>query len=525
MSFTIGTGWLQLDADTKPLTANLDRAHKYLDGLGKKFDTAAKWAKRFLVAEVALFGGATALAAKQQQAEQALDAALEASGQRVAEHSQRLRAMAGGLQKVTTHGDETILMLMAQATNLGITADQMEPAIKGALGLSRAFGVPLNDAMKKVGQAFAGNFESLNEMIPALKKVTDPAAKLALVMKTLDRGFRQEQAAAKQFVGQLQQLKDVAGDAGEQLGNALLPSLTKLFALLTPLVARLGEWIGAHPKLVLGLAGAATALASLVALLPAAISAIGLLAAGLKLALANLALIGAVGGIGFTAIATGAQIALASIVALSSYLAGKVLGETLDRTFDLSGWLLKMSSFLAQAMDIWAAWFRWLIGTATGTIAAVKEAVATKSLDPLKGLGEKQQARNEGFGLALIGANDRRLERNKQLDGMKAPDKGIGAHLADVQEETAAALTKMFTNIEKDLPKAELPKLPQAPAATAKLETLGLAEFAARLGKAGVASSREAEQLELARRSTRAAEATAAATQSIAARPPGAVAG
>ncbi|GAF70230.1 unnamed protein product, partial [marine sediment metagenome] len=101
--------------------------------------------------------------AVQEQAELKLQQALRITNQLTKANEEALKNLASQIQEATVFGDELVLQLEQQALAMGVTVDQMEDVILATLGLNRAFGVGLPEAMKAVVKASNGNTESLRE--------------------------------------------------------------------------------------------------------------------------------------------------------------------------------------------------------------------------------------------------------------------------------------------------------------------------------------------------------------------------
>jgi hypothetical protein len=251
-----------LFGDVSLRTANLDKdiaaVGKKLKKLGGKMQGLGKTLSIGLTAPIAAFGAMSVKAfAEQEKAETALRAALAASGQEVEANMASLQRMASEIQKVTTVGDEMSLMLMQTATSMGVQAEDLDKATKGAIGLSKAFNLDLNMAMKASSAALLGQTEMLSRYIPELKNIEDPAERVALVHEKMAQGFSLAEAEAGTTAGRLQQLKNSFGDLQEQIGEIVAEYLTPLIEKLSSLVVKLQEADPAMLKLGVQIAAVA----------------------------------------------------------------------------------------------------------------------------------------------------------------------------------------------------------------------------------------------------------------------------
>jgi hypothetical protein len=193
-----------------------------LDQLG---NTADRVGKRMALGVTAPLLGFAAVAVKtyatQQKAEVELAAAIKATGGEAESLLPKYKAMASAIQAQTIIGDEQTLALAATATQMGINSEQMDDTIKGAIGLSKAFGLDLTMATRASAAALQGNTSLLTRYIPQLATVTDESEKLSIAMEGMERGFKQAQAEAESVEGQIQQAKNAMGDLAEVIGERL----------------------------------------------------------------------------------------------------------------------------------------------------------------------------------------------------------------------------------------------------------------------------------------------------------------
>jgi len=205
----------------------------------KSLQTSEKKTKAFSLKSLAIFGAIATGAVvafkkisqavaqnieaygKQVQAESSVQAAIRATGQEADDVFPRYAALASEIQKLTTVGDEASLELIALATSMGVTDDQMEDTIKGAIGLSDAFGIGTQQALRGVANALEGNFETLQRYIPALRTAETEAEKLRLVQEGMANGFEVSQARAQTAFGAIEQYRNAVGDLREQLGQSV----------------------------------------------------------------------------------------------------------------------------------------------------------------------------------------------------------------------------------------------------------------------------------------------------------------
>ena len=133
----------------------------------------------------------------QEQAEAGLAAAIRATGGNVADSMDRYNRFATSVQRAANVSDDAVLGLLQQARSFGIADERMEEATRGAIGLSKAFGIDVNTALKGVALAYEGNFTQLSRYIPALRSAKTDAERMALVQKSMADGFEIAKAQAR----------------------------------------------------------------------------------------------------------------------------------------------------------------------------------------------------------------------------------------------------------------------------------------------------------------------------------------
>ena len=208
-----------LGKDVDQMASKLSRASDSFNKLGKDFSL-------YVTAPIMALGGLAAKAfGEQEQADNKLKAALQASGQYSAAQMKNLTAYASELQGLTTIGDEVVESAMQMGLSMGIAAGDIKEATKNAIGLSKAYGLDLNQAMKLVANAQEGNFTALGRTIPAIKSAATESEKLAIYQKAVAQGFSQATAEAEGDYGKLLQLKNILGDTLEVGGQVVLQFL------------------------------------------------------------------------------------------------------------------------------------------------------------------------------------------------------------------------------------------------------------------------------------------------------------
>jgi len=163
--------------------------------------------------------------------------------------SRSLQKIASNIQRVTTVGDEDTLAMMQLGLSMGVTADKMEEATKQAIGLSKAYGVDMNSAMKMVALAGQGEYTMLQRYIPQLRSMTTEAEKAAAVKKLLADGFKIATAEADTAGGKLKQLANRWGDIQEAIAERALPAIQLVLKWIEAAIVRVDALVWTWDKL------------------------------------------------------------------------------------------------------------------------------------------------------------------------------------------------------------------------------------------------------------------------------------
>lgn len=177
-----------------------------------------------VAATTAIIGGLVGLAkaySEQETVNKKMKDTFDAAGESGAKAVIVWGAFATSIQRVTALGDEEVMNLITLAKTMGIANSEIENATRGAIGLSKAFGIDLNSSMKMVALATQGEYTMLQRYIPALRAVSTDAEKAAIVQTAMARGFKVASGELDTIAGAWLALKGVIGDAMQEVGRVL----------------------------------------------------------------------------------------------------------------------------------------------------------------------------------------------------------------------------------------------------------------------------------------------------------------
>lgn len=187
--------------------------------------------------------------------------------------------------------------ITAQGRNLGITDDQLRPALAGlvrvtkdvneaqnaaslAMDIAAAKGVSLETVSKALEKAYGGNTAALAKLDPSVRDMIKGGASLEEVFATLQGTFGgAAKEASNTAAGGFAKLKLSLDETKESIGAALLPVLQKVL----PYLQKAADWAQDNPKAFTIIAGTIGAVATAILAVNAvvALNPFGLIAVGI----------------------------------------------------------------------------------------------------------------------------------------------------------------------------------------------------------------------------------------------------
>lgn len=231
MGFSLATAWVDIGAKTVNFDRAIANVKRQITSLRGSFSALSGHALA-LWGTLAGAGGLAGFAIKnfmeEERGQERLRSALRATGQEVDSNATRLIAFAAHMQSITVYDKEATTGLMAFATNLGVTAAQMEGVIKVGMGLGEAlFGGDAQAGIEAAAKAQQGNFREIQRMSKAVRDAVSPQEKLNAVVKLGNQGFQQAQDRTRTLEGRMKQLWNTVNDTSRGFGRLLADSMTK----------------------------------------------------------------------------------------------------------------------------------------------------------------------------------------------------------------------------------------------------------------------------------------------------------
>lgn len=132
--------------------------------------------------------------------------------------------------------DDLILETMKMGSVLGIAKDELQNATQSAIGLSKAFGVDLDTAMRMVVQSTEGNYRMMTRYLPSLRNATNESEKLAIMNGAVAKGMKLAGAEMSTFAGKSNDLQNQLGEVKEEFGKIITQGLTPLIDIVRGVV-------------------------------------------------------------------------------------------------------------------------------------------------------------------------------------------------------------------------------------------------------------------------------------------------
>ena len=158
-----------------------------------------------------------------------------------------LTQYASALQATTTFGDEAILQQASFLTTLQMSEDQIKRVLDAATDLASTGMMSLESATKNIAKTYSGVGGELNELIPQFKELTEEQFKNGAALDIIEKqygGFAETVATSTK--GIKQQIKNMWGDFGEEVGSALAPLQTAILQKVKPILDAMSKWMAAH---------------------------------------------------------------------------------------------------------------------------------------------------------------------------------------------------------------------------------------------------------------------------------------
>jgi len=145
--------------------------------------------------------------------------------------SERLQGLASALQKVTTFGDEQIIMAQAQLATFQLSEETIAALSERMLDLAVGSQTDLISSAKMLGKAFTGQATALSRAGVLIDRVglaqaraNGPIAEASFLLTELDKNYAGlARSLAETELGKLDQMENQIGDMNEEIGRLMVP--------------------------------------------------------------------------------------------------------------------------------------------------------------------------------------------------------------------------------------------------------------------------------------------------------------
>jgi len=241
-SKAIGFLNFKFGADLKGFERAMNKAQKKLKKFGKNVTKAGQNLSRNLTLPILALGAASIKAFDEQaKAEQKLLTSLKGRE----DIQQRLIEQAKELQKTTLFGDEATIAAQSMLAMMGLTEREIMQLIPLIQDFATAKGMDLVTAADLVAKSMGSSTNALSRYGIEITGAVGSNERLNTAVTQLTQKFKgQAKAAALVGAGPLVQIANQLGDIAEELGQRLMPYVTKFVGYLKTLIKKFDDLTG-----------------------------------------------------------------------------------------------------------------------------------------------------------------------------------------------------------------------------------------------------------------------------------------
>ena len=148
------------------------------------------------------------------------------------------------MQNLTNVSNQHALQLLTLSVNYGISNNRRTEAVKGAIGLAKAFegaGLSQETALKGIAMAYQGEWSQLQRYIPALRDAQTETEKLTILQQAMAQGFQIAKDETNTGAGAMQSFANSIEQSKLHIGDMINSVLTPFVTVLTQIVKVLNE--------------------------------------------------------------------------------------------------------------------------------------------------------------------------------------------------------------------------------------------------------------------------------------------
>ena len=189
-----------------------------------------------------------------------LTSALRMQGEATNANIEAYSSFAKQIQDLTNITNTHATQLITLSVNYGISNRQRTEAVRGAIGLAKAFeiaGLSQEAALKGIALAYQGEWSQLQRYIPALRETQSETERLTILQNEMAKGFKMAQDETKTSAGSMQAFANTVSQSKEHIGDLINSALMPFVTVLTQITRFLNE----NPVLLKAVATGVIALA------------------------------------------------------------------------------------------------------------------------------------------------------------------------------------------------------------------------------------------------------------------------
>lgn len=215
---------VEVEADTQRAERNLSNVQGESKNTGRSF---AAMATKIAIATAAFAAVANEMRkslkaySELESAQNRVAAAAEINGENLDDVIPKYNRLASEIQELTVVSDDAALEMIALAQQMGVTSGQMDEVVRGAVGISRSFGIGQQQAIRAVTNALEGNTDQLGRYIPAVRNASTEAEAIAATHEAMANSFAMAEAETDTLAGRQAQLSNAISDVRETIGEFL----------------------------------------------------------------------------------------------------------------------------------------------------------------------------------------------------------------------------------------------------------------------------------------------------------------
>lgn len=178
-----------------------------------------------------------------EAAQNRVAAAAEINGENLDLVLPQYQELAAEIERVTVVSDDAALEMIALAQSMGVSSREMDQVVRGAVGLSRTFGIGQQQAIQAVTNALDGNFTQLQRYVPAIQNADTEAEKMAATQRAMADGFEIASREVDTLAGRTAQYQNAISGLREQAGRFIAGEAQGLLSFATNLASDLAEGV------------------------------------------------------------------------------------------------------------------------------------------------------------------------------------------------------------------------------------------------------------------------------------------